>query len=315
MILTRPLLVFAALVLLPAPLVCAKGKPKPRPPAPAPAPAVPAAPPLPSATLQSYAGNNLEHLLGPLNGGALPRAELLRMEADYRGRLAQGLPEEKAMIEAALRVCSAFEKIMDEREKAFLGTQGGGTAVTSGALGATRTERLKDWRDELQAEREAREAKARKDQARASNAFVVAGASSAAGIAWQQRAQPWRKEIQQLLAAEQQAEIAAVTPPAPPVPARAAAPPAAPPAAAAAGADPVVGSWLLEGRSPLELHADHTVSGERQGRWSAPKSEDGKRHYQLIWPNDWVDSLVLSQDGTTLSGSTAGGKPIAARRP
>ena len=30
-------------------------------------------------------------------------------------------------------------------------------------------------------------------------------------------------------------------------------------------ADPVVGQWMYEGRSPLALRADHSVDGARQG--------------------------------------------------
>jgi hypothetical protein len=300
--------------ILPTVQVCAKGKKRSHP-APPPAPALPAAPPLPSELLQSYSANNLEHLLGPLNEGALPRAELMRMETDFKARLALAAPEEKSMLQAALAVCVAFDKIMDEREKTVSGSRRGSSAATSAALGANRTVRLNDWRDELQAGREAHDEKMRRGAAKASDAFVVSNAANNANAAWFQRVQPWRKEVQQLLVAERQAELAARAPAIPA--ALAAAPPVAPVAAGALEADPVVGSWLLEGRSPLELNADHTISGDRHGRWVAPRSDDGKRHYELYWnpPKDWIDYLVLSDDGRTLNGTTRGGEAISAYRP
>ncbi|HEV7405981.1 MAG TPA: hypothetical protein VGO11_23750 [Chthoniobacteraceae bacterium] len=237
--LSRPLVIFVALALLHTTPVWAKGKPKPKPKAqaPAPAPAVPAAPPLPSELLQTYSANNLEHLLGPLNGGALPRAELMRLETEFKARLALGIPEEKAMLQAAINVCTAFGRIMDEREKAVLGLQPARRPMTSGALGANKQVTLKDWRDELQARREQDEARARQQQARASDAFILDGAANKANASWQLRGQPWRNQIQQLLTAERQAELVAVAPPAPPVPAVPVAPPvAAPPVAPAAAA-------------------------------------------------------------------------------
>jgi hypothetical protein len=272
--------------------------------------------------LQPYSENNLEHLLGPLNDGALPRPELMRMETEFKARLALSVPEEKAMLQAAIQVCLAFDKIMDEREKTVSGGRRGSSAATTGALGATRTARSNDWRDDLvQAAREAHDEKVRRGQARASDAFVVSNAENTANAAWFQRVQPWRKEVQQLLVAERQAELAlraAAPPPAPlAVAAPVAAPPAAGPVAEAREADPVVGAWMLEGRSPLELNPDHTISGDRHGRWTVAKSNDGKRHYELHWnpPKTWTDSLVLSEDGATLKGTTRGGKPIAANRP
>src|SRR6266853_742318 len=79
-----------------------------------------AAAPLPSEQLQDYSANNLEHLLGPLNSGALPRAELMKLEIDYKARLAQADPRQRATLQAAIDVCAAFDRIMDAREKAVV---------------------------------------------------------------------------------------------------------------------------------------------------------------------------------------------------
>ena len=217
MVVTRLFPLVIALALLPASQLCAKGKPKGKPshPAAAPEPAVAPASSLPSDRLQTYSDYNLEHLLGPLNGGTLPRAELMRMEIDFKAHLTQATPEEKPMWQAAVNVCLAFDNIVNEREKAVLAMQGGRSPITSGALGATRTVHFNDWRDGLQAQREADEARARQQQAKASDAFVVSSAASSADTAWRQRAQPWRNQIQQLLVAAKQAEL----PPAPAGPA------------------------------------------------------------------------------------------------
>jgi hypothetical protein len=211
MVVFRPLALFLALAFLLPGTVLAKGKRKPQPP-PAPAPvAIPQAP-QPSAMLQAYSENNLEHLLGPLNNGALPRAELMRMATDFKAHQLLGIPEEKAMWQAAINVCVAFDRIMDEREKTVMGMQQGRSPMTSGALGANRTVRLNDWRDELQAHREAQDTKARKQQTRAADAFVVSSGESAANTMWRQRVQPWRLQVQQLLVAERQAELATPAP-------------------------------------------------------------------------------------------------------
>jgi hypothetical protein len=250
-------------------------------------PLVHAAPPfpLPSASLEAYAANNLEHLLGPLNGGNLPRTELMKLETDLKARLGQGIPEEKAMLQAAVAVCAGFDKIIDAREKAVLNMQQAAHPATSGR----------------------QESKARQQLAQASDAFIVSSAENSANVAWRAHVQPWRVEMQQLLVAEKQAEAAFT----------ATALAASAPKPEVKETDPVVGSWLLEGRSPLELNPDHTISGDRHGHWSVAKSDDGKHHYELHWnpPKNWTDYLVLSEDGKTLQGKTRGNKPIAANRP
>ncbi len=170
-----------ALALLPATLVAAKPKSKPA------APATPAASQLPSARLQAFSAKHLEYLLGPLGPGKLPRGELLQMETQFKERLARGVAGETAMLQDALAVCTAFDKIVDEREKAVLTLNQGTHAETSN----------KD------------ESKARRKMAKEVDHFIAAGARSAAQANWQQRGQPWRLQLQQLLVNEKEAETAA----------------------------------------------------------------------------------------------------------
>ena len=79
----------------------------------------------------------------------------------------------------------------------------------------------------------------------------------------------------------------------------------------------MIGQWLLEGRSPLTLQPDHSISGDRHGTWVYTCTTNGGRNYELHWkpPKNWVDYLVLSGDGKTLYGKTRNSRPISAYRP
>jgi hypothetical protein len=83
------------------------------------------------------------------------------------------------------------------------------------------------------------------------------------------------------------------------------------------GSDPVIGQWLLEGRSQLTLGADHSISGSRSGTWSYTCTTGGGRNYELHWkpPKKWVDYLVLAADGRTMSGKTRKNEPVSYYRP
>lgn len=176
----RSLALVAALALLPATLLGAKPKPVPA----TPAPAVKTAPALPSVRLQAFSAKHLEPLLGPLGPGPLPRAELLQMETHFKERQARGNPDEKAMLDAALAVCAGFDKIINEREKAVAGLHPGPQPKTSYK----------------------QESKAQQKMARESDEFIAASSKNSAQAFWQQRGQPWRLEMQQLLVTEKQAE-------------------------------------------------------------------------------------------------------------
>jgi hypothetical protein len=103
----------------------------------------------------------------------------------------------------------------------------------------------------------------------------------------------------------------------PPVSALAAASPAPVPEGPSRGWDPVVGPWLLEGRSKLTLGADHLISGDRHGSWRYTMTTGVGRNYELHWhpPKDWVDYVVLSSDGRTLDGKTRKNGAITYFRP
>jgi hypothetical protein len=180
----RSLALVAALALFPATLACAKPKPA------APIPAAKAAPALPSVRLQAFSAKHLEPLLAPLSPGPLPRAELLQMETHFKERLAKGNPDEKAMLDAALSVCAGFDKIINEREKAVLSLHPGPQPKTS-------------YRQE---------SKAQQQMAKQSDEFIAASSKKSAQAFWQQRVQPWRVEMQQLLVNEKQAETGSPKP-------------------------------------------------------------------------------------------------------
>jgi hypothetical protein len=271
---------------------------------------------LPSEQLQDYAANNLEHLLGPLNGGALPRPELFRLETDYQARLAHAAPQEKEMLTAALKVCNAFEQITNAREQAVARITGG-KADNSDSQKSTKLHSDKD-----NYALDARRQEIRQGQSQSK--FIITSSQIAADQQWQQYARPWRAEVQKLLVLEKQAELklaaaapAPATPPSPaPAPAAPPSPapaPAAPPspAAATAEADPVVGNWVLDSGGPLVLLPDHTITG-RHGTWTFKGADASGRHYELHWPppKNWSDYVTLSNDAKTLSGHTRGNKPI-----
>jgi hypothetical protein len=265
---------------------------------------------LPSEQLQGYATNNLEHLLGPLNDGTLPRPELFRLETDYQARLAQAAPQEKEMLTAALKVCTAFEQILKAREQAVARITGG-KADNSDSLKSTKLHSKKD-----DYALDARRQEIRQGQSQST--FIITSGQIAADQQWQQYARPWRAEVQKLIVQEKQAELAlaaaAPAPSAPPSPAPA---PVAPPspAAATAEADPVVGNWVLDSGGPLVLLPDHTITG-RHGTWTFKGADASGRHYELHWPapKNWSDYVTLSNDANTLSGHTRGNKPISVYR-
>jgi hypothetical protein len=260
--------------------------------------AEPAPLPLPSEQLQTYSSNNLEHLLGPLNNGELPRAELARLEIEYKARLAVASPKDKAELQSAVDICTAFDRIMDERQQ--LAEQlFGGNARNFNSEGSTR--RHGDKRAEI------------RSGVNNTN-FIATASTEAANKQWKERGNLWRTSMTQLLLRERQAElvataapIASVTPPAPAVPA----------APAVEAADPVVGEWWTESHNAIELNPDHTLSGGRHGTWICTSTTEGARTYQLYFPppKNWTDYLTLSADGKSLTGKTRGHADIGYYRP
>jgi len=270
-----------------------------------PAMAEPAPAPLPSAQLQAYSSNNLEHLLGPLNNGELPRAELAKLEIEYKARLAVAAPKDKAELQAAVDICTAFDRIMDERQQ-FAVQLYGGDARNFNSEGSTR--RHGDKRAEI------------RSGVNNTN-FIATASAEAANKQWKERGNLWRTSMTQLLLRERQAELAVTTAAPVAAPTAAVMPPAPPasavPKVAAEAADPVVGEWWTESHNAIELNPDHTLSGGRHGTWICTSTAEGARTYQLYFPppKNWTDYLTLSADGKSLTGKTRGHADIGYYRP
>jgi hypothetical protein len=89
--------------------------PKQAPPAPAPAA-------LPSVELSKFVGAHLDKILGPLEQHvSLPRAELKELHVSFKARLSKASPAERNQFKAALAVCNALRKAMEERRRSMLG--------------------------------------------------------------------------------------------------------------------------------------------------------------------------------------------------
>ncbi len=273
--------------------------------------------PLPSEQLLAYSTNNLDHLLGPLNGGALPRAELLKLEIDYQGRQPVASPAEKEVLNAAMNVCNAFNKIMDEREKAVASVSGA-QATNAEEKGSTKLHAHKG--DEFALDQKRREIREGQSQSN----FISAAAQHAADSHWSQHEQPWRNSIQQLLVREKQAEAAAaaaataaeVKSTAPSTPAPAAPAVATEAATTTSAQDPVVGNWTMESGTTITLNADNTITGGRHGTWKYVNTDGRGRRYEFHYnpPKTWVDYLSLSSDGKLLDGHTRNDKAMQVYR-
>ena len=307
----------------PAPLATPAAEPPPLPAEAAPT-IRPDAPP--SATLQPFLDAHLSAILAPLGVSAFAQPELIAsIKASFADGLAAAPPSHKPAFQLAQSVCDALTSAMTERQNAV--------AALRGAL-ATRS-------TEAEQPRGGGEAVA---QARDKDAFFIESEKNT----WIQHATVVRQNIINVYLRERDVErqigvwfptpaasvdasaksvdrLAAST--AAPVPAVSAAalasptPPAAPPATVpdepSQGWDPVIGPWLLEGRSRLTLGADHTITGDRTGYWSYTCTTGGGRNYELHWkpPKNWVDYLVLSGDGRTMDGKTRNNGHISYFRP
>ncbi len=261
----------------------------------------------PSESLQPFVDAHLGTVLAPLGTSAFTQTEVVAsLKASYADGLAAAPGPQRLAYQLAIGVCDALTGAITERQNAV-------TALR-GAL-ATRS-------SEAEQPRGGGEAVAR---ARDEDAFFVDSQKST----WLQRATVLRQGVTALYLRERAVErqiglwTPANAPAVPPAPAVAAAtpsvsaPPAAIPAAPSQGWDPVIGQWLLEGRSSLTLGADHTISGDRHGTWYYSCTTNGGRNYELRWkpPKHWVDYLVLSGDGKTMGGKTRDNQPISYYRP
>ena len=290
-------------------------------PAPLPAESAPAVSPdaPPSASLQPFLDTHLSTLLAPLGTSAFAQPEVLTsLKAGYADVLAVAPASHQPALQLAQAVCDAMISAMSERQNAV--------AALRGAV-ATRSSEAEQPRGGSEAVTTARD----------KDAFF----SDSQKNAWIQRTAVLRQNVTALYlrerAAERQVGVwSPAPPPVAPAPAAAvpapvtaapanastmatpsvSAPPPGVPEAPSQGWDPVVGQWLLEGRSPITLGADHTIEGGRHGTWNYSCTTNGGRNYELHYPppKSWTDYVVLSGDGRTLAGKTRNNQPISAYR-
>jgi hypothetical protein len=75
----------------------------------------------PSLELSNFINQNLDIILGPLEQKApLPRSELAQLRTSFESARAKSPPATQKQYKAALAVCDALAKAMDERERAML---------------------------------------------------------------------------------------------------------------------------------------------------------------------------------------------------
>jgi hypothetical protein len=84
-------------------------------------PPTPSVPQPPSVELSNFTNQNLDIILGPLEQKApMPRSELARLRASFESARAKSVPATRKQYKAALAVCDALAKAIDERERAML---------------------------------------------------------------------------------------------------------------------------------------------------------------------------------------------------
>ena len=281
----------------PAPLATPAAEPAPLPAETAPT-IRPEAPP--SASLQPFLDTHLGSILAPLGSSACAQPELLAaMKAGYADGMVAAPDAHKPAYQLAQNVCDALASAMTERQNAVVALRG--------AL-ATRSSEADQPRGGGEAV----------EKARGTDEFFVETQKNN----WTQRAGVLRQSITALDLRERAVErqVGVWSPP----PAVGAAPAtveptplvSAPPAATPSASDPVVGAWLLASGSPFTLMADHAITGSREGTWRYTWTTNGGRNYELHWAHkDWVDYMVLSNDGKSLAGHSKSNKPVSAVRP
>jgi hypothetical protein len=236
--------------------------------------------------LQPFVDAHLGSILAPLGVSAFAQSELIAgMKASYADGMAAAPDARKPTFQLAQSVCDALTSAITERQNAV--------AALRGAL-ATRSSEAAQPRGGSEAVEKARDRDTFFNQSQQDS--------------WTKRAAALRQNISTLVLRERAAErqIGAWSPA-----------PKAPPAAPAIAEDPAIGQWLLEGRSPITLAADHSITGDRHGAWRCTDTANGKRSYELHWkpPKNWTDRVVLSGDGKTLEGTTRNDEHISYFRP
>ena len=67
----------------------------------------------------------------------------------------------------------------------------------------------------------------------------------------------------------------------------------------------MAGDWWTDKGSPITLQGTYTITGGREGYWVYTCTTNSGRNDELHWAHkDWVDYVVLSGNGKTLSGKS-----------
>jgi len=153
----------------------------------------------PSVELGEFGAGYLGGVLAPLDQRVeMPRSLLTQLRESFLDRGSKAPPNEKPAYQAAVAVCNAVSKAMDERDQATSNLQAASSVHASYDLGAHRKDRP-TWK-ELQRERQ--EEQNRKEQAAQKDNFLNAQLRTN----WQQRALQLRRTIDQLYDREREAE-------------------------------------------------------------------------------------------------------------
>ncbi len=222
---------------------------------------------LPSASLQPFLDTHLDRILVPLGKEEFNQPWIVTdLRSKYATIMATVADNRKSAFAAAQFVCDALTNAMTEREQAVNAWHG--SAATHSSEGVQPRGGRQFGRQEMGNE----------------NNFFRSGVEND----WVQRTAALRANILRLDQRELALESQPAATPAPVAAAVAgaasaaatpsvSAPPLAAPSSAHA-ADPVVGSWMLEGRSPLTLAADHAITGSREGIWTYTCTTGGGRN-------------------------------------
>jgi hypothetical protein len=165
----------------------------------------------PSVELGEFGAANIDRIFAPLDQRIdLPRGWITQLRESFKDRASRASPNEKTAYEAAVAVCDAVGKAMDERERAVSGMQSSSAVLGSYDLGAHRKDRptRREWRRELHEEQKRKEQAAQKDN------FL----NGQLKTNWQQRATQLRRTIDHLYARERELERQAQQPPTGPMP-------------------------------------------------------------------------------------------------
>ena len=258
----------------------------------------------PSLSLQPFLDTHLDKILAPMGTPAFAQSDLIAyVREDYAQALPTATEARKPAYQLAVAVCDAMINSVAERQKAV--------AALNGAYERRSSESIQP-----------RGGKRAVQESDKDEAFFYDSQKNN----WLQNAAALRQQVAALYQREHAAETQAggpwVPPPAAPAPETAgAAPSVSVPAPATAkgqnsGDDPVVGQWKLNGYIDTAVKPDHTFSNKHHGTWQLVDATDGKRHYEFHYDKhkNWVDSLVLSEDGRSLEGADKHGTYVSAQR-